>query len=319
MDILVVGPILPTRWAEETPIGRLSERPGGWLPQKIGSSRPQPTKKRAAVAEIKERHMDENLKKPGVSLRKIAANRANSQHSTGPKTPAGRAKSAQNSYKHGFFSLRLFATEEQRLRDGPDCSFLYKGLCDHFSPVGIFENLLVDRMVAEVLRQGRLFSLEQTVLSWRAPFEARSVDRIIRYQSMVSRGFTQTLKELEHAQEKRKAISNESESSQPVPDDAVGELGEMTEEPLAPLEDVGAEAWAGIRALGNGPEESPETELEDADTGAQLDVDLEESMEKNPNAGARDDFLPPEVYGTNPPSSSRSTAPDGENDIADCT
>ncbi len=38
----------------------------------------------------------------------IAANRANSQHSTGAKTEAGKAASSKNNFRHGFncpFSL----------------------------------------------------------------------------------------------------------------------------------------------------------------------------------------------------------------------
>src|SRR5580698_6613312 len=37
-----------------------------------------------------------------VSPKQLAANRANAAHSSGPKTPEGKARSAQNSTKHGF-------------------------------------------------------------------------------------------------------------------------------------------------------------------------------------------------------------------------
>src|SRR4051812_33263889 len=37
-----------------------------------------------------------------ASEKQIAANRANAQHSTGPRTAAGKRKSSRNSYRHGL-------------------------------------------------------------------------------------------------------------------------------------------------------------------------------------------------------------------------
>src|SRR4051794_33620317 len=38
---------------------------------------------------------------------RIAANRRNAQHSTGPRTAAGKARSSQNPTKHGLTSARI--------------------------------------------------------------------------------------------------------------------------------------------------------------------------------------------------------------------
>jgi hypothetical protein len=45
---------------------------------------------------------DDQQKKP-VSPQKLVANRKNGLRSKGPKTPEGKQRASQNSYKHGFF------------------------------------------------------------------------------------------------------------------------------------------------------------------------------------------------------------------------
>jgi hypothetical protein len=49
-----------------------------------------------------------------LSEKQLAANRANAQLSTGPRTPEGKARSAQNALKHGLSAERVvLATEDQ--------------------------------------------------------------------------------------------------------------------------------------------------------------------------------------------------------------
>ena len=56
-----------------------------------------------------------------ATAKQVAANRANAARSTGPRTPAGRAKSSRNAFRHGLsLSLSLLrdlttATEIDRL------------------------------------------------------------------------------------------------------------------------------------------------------------------------------------------------------------
>ena len=51
-----------------------------------------------------------------LSLQKISANRRNAQLSTGPKTEAGKAKSALNAVKHGICTKECLKNISDRLR-----------------------------------------------------------------------------------------------------------------------------------------------------------------------------------------------------------
>jgi hypothetical protein len=48
-----------------------------------------------------------------ISDKKLEANRANAQHSTGPKTEEGKAASSQNSRKHGLSAKTIFVAPER--------------------------------------------------------------------------------------------------------------------------------------------------------------------------------------------------------------
>ena len=83
--------------------------------------------------------------------------------------------------------MRLFPNNVQIAKDGDDYNRIYAGYRDHYAPIGFLENLYVERIAAESLRLSRLFGHEQKVLGWGAPFEARSMGMIVRYESTITR------------------------------------------------------------------------------------------------------------------------------------
>jgi len=91
----------------------------------------------------------------------IRANRRNGELSKGPKTSAGKERSAQNALKHGLRSRCLWAikSEEQDLVN------LAEGLWACHAPVGPQEETLVKLMIYDLLTIDRIQRIESSVLS----------------------------------------------------------------------------------------------------------------------------------------------------------
>ncbi len=93
-----------------------------------------------------------------ISPEQLAANRANAAKSTGPKTPEGKARSAQNSTKHGF-AASAFAVV--RLEDLDEVAHLKADLVSVYQPVNSQELFALERMALSqqaIVRAARLES-----------------------------------------------------------------------------------------------------------------------------------------------------------------
>jgi hypothetical protein len=94
---------------------------------------------------------DSQGKKP-VSSEKLAANRKNAERSTGPRTPAGKQRSSQNHYHHGFYAQRPFPTKELLAQDWEGYNRILSSYREHYSPVGDREIAILLRLEALKLR-----------------------------------------------------------------------------------------------------------------------------------------------------------------------
>jgi hypothetical protein len=91
-----------------------------------------------------------------ISQKRLAANRANSQKSTGPRTPEGKAASSQNSVKHGFRSSAFAAV---RLENLDEVENLRADAVTCYKPVNAQELAAVERIALaqqQILRGARL-------------------------------------------------------------------------------------------------------------------------------------------------------------------
>ena len=84
-----------------------------------------------------------------ASQAQIEANRANAQRSTGPRTPAGKARAASNSFKHGLYAPKHF----QVFNADPNYSAaLILNYTEEFQPLTPSEHTLLQQLVHQQIR-----------------------------------------------------------------------------------------------------------------------------------------------------------------------
>lgn len=95
-----------------------------------------------------------------TSKRQAAANRKNAKRSTGPKTSRGKKKVSGNALKHGILSTKLILPHEDR----NDFDALFNEMTQSLKPEGTMENILVEKIAANLWRQRRLMEAENALL-----------------------------------------------------------------------------------------------------------------------------------------------------------
>src|SRR4051794_35565070 len=88
--------------------------------------------------------------------KQIEANRRNAKLSTGPKTIHGKRNSSMNALRVGVFVKHLLLPDD----DSAEFARLRIALHEEWRPVGPTENSLVERLVALLWRQRRLYRAE---------------------------------------------------------------------------------------------------------------------------------------------------------------
>ena len=94
--------------------------------------------------------------KKRVTSKQLAANRRNSQKSTGPKTAVAKRNSNQNSLQHGLFAKSLEGSFRQLGEDPKDFHALVQSLRETFQPEDHFEEMLIEDLAVLRWRLHRL-------------------------------------------------------------------------------------------------------------------------------------------------------------------
>jgi hypothetical protein len=122
----------------------------------------------------------------------IAANQANAQLSTGPKTETGKAASSQNSWKHGLFGVfRVLNTESQLAYQD-----LLQSLQSEYNPATPTEAILVERMAQHHWLRNRALHYQNHYLESGDESNVSQVSLFMRYETMHERAFHKCLADI---------------------------------------------------------------------------------------------------------------------------
>lgn len=95
-----------------------------------------------------------------VSSEKVEANRRNAQNSTGPKTDAGKQASRMNALKHGLLAKEIVIIRGDLKEDERAFTQLLEELQAQFQPVGVAEELEVQKIAGCYWRKRRAIRYE---------------------------------------------------------------------------------------------------------------------------------------------------------------
>jgi hypothetical protein len=100
-----------------------------------------------------------------VSNARAAASRKNGAKSRGPKSPEGKARSAQNALKHGMRAQKYVVRPQE---DGAELEALESAILAELAPEGALQTLLARRVAIAAWRLARADRMEVEVLEFRS-------------------------------------------------------------------------------------------------------------------------------------------------------
>jgi hypothetical protein len=130
----------------------------------------------------------------------IAANRANSGHSTGPRTPEGKSRSAANPLRHGLASGELFVGFE----NPADYDALEADLVATYQPANTIEELVVKQLAQHFWLAQRAIRKQKEAYQYCQEAVPKDLAVLIRYQTANERAFERNRELLTKLQNERR-------------------------------------------------------------------------------------------------------------------
>ena len=154
-----------------------------------------------------------------ISNARAVASRKNGARSRGPKTPAGKARAAQNALRHGMRALQYVVLPDE---DAVEFQALEAALVDELAPEGALQLVLARRVAVAAWRLARADRMEVELFEERRWEDAgvgmalirdgngtRSFETLLRYRGAAMAEFWRALKTL-------KALQAEQAATQPA-------------------------------------------------------------------------------------------------------
>lgn len=157
-----------------------------------------------------------------VSSAQLAANHANAQHSTGPRSAEGKAASSANSFRHGLTSRQIVLPQE----DAREFESVRQSMLTSNRPANAIETALVDEMAQSWWRRQRALAAETaflakhitdlqkaepgidadtaTALAMATAAKSGGLNLILRYVTQADRAFNRAQAQLKKLQEQRR-------------------------------------------------------------------------------------------------------------------
>ena len=108
-----------------------------------------------------------SIAKPPVSERQASANRANAQRSTGPRTPAGKARASLNALRHGILAKAAFNVVIEGEDRRAEFEAIVAGLAQEFQPRTLSEHAMVQQLAGCYWKLAKVWTFE-TESAWRS-------------------------------------------------------------------------------------------------------------------------------------------------------
>jgi hypothetical protein len=166
-----------------------------------------------------------------ASPAQIIANQANAQHSTGPRSPEGKASVSHNALRHGLTARHLVIRPEQQ----EEFNSLQDSLRDELDPQGAIEVITFHDLLHAAWNLHRFRCLEAECSSgnpadFSEPSSTTVLDRLGRYQSRAQRAYYKAIHELRTLQTNRalRLVKLDEQEEAEVP--AIADINELTKQ-----------------------------------------------------------------------------------------